>query len=250
MNRRDRGNRWVYFLIIASCIAAVALWRLDLLLEAWRVTRVNLGHGGPLRWKLIGEIVLFALILLATLWTIPTEIRPVHDLTVVLIAAAAGWAAEAWGTRLGLWRYYTGERPPLWIIPVWPLGTAMIDRIAARLRAEFGPAPEPLYWLLGATALGIALRFSGPWLDQPSGWAVPALVLAAVACSSDPAEDFWVLAAGMGAVFFADLWGVTNGCWAYDLRGRFGVGWGIAFGMAFDASTVLICLRLAREARD
>ena len=126
----------------------------------------------------------------------------------------------------------------------------MIDRLAARFRAELGPSPEPLYWLLGSAALGIALRFCGPTLDHAAGWAIPVLVFAAIAVAPSPSEDFWLLAVGMGAVFFADLWGVTNGCWSYDLHGRpGGAAWGIAFGMALDASTILLCLRLARGVR-
>ena len=41
-----------------------------------------------------------------------------------------GGLYETLGTRLGEWRYITGETPPLWIAPLWGLAAAAMARLA------------------------------------------------------------------------------------------------------------------------
>lgn len=239
------GSRDMYAALIALLFAGVALWRHDLFLGAWRATVAILERGGPARWRLLGEMALFSAILLVTWREIPATTRPRRDAWIVVLGAALGWAAEAWGTRTGVWRYYTGERPPLWIVPVWPLGALLVERLSDRFKR--GPAPAGRYWALAALAYGIFLAFTAPWLGTPAGLAAAALVAAALTVGVEPEEEFWPLAAGMACVFFADLWGTTNDCWRYYAhRLPLGLWRGIAFGMAFDAAVVLAVLRLAR----
>lgn len=238
---------WAYGALFAALFVALALWRWDLVLAAGHITAANLARGGLARWHLIGEIVLLAGILAAAWRTIPMSPRPKRDAAVLVIATVLGWAAEAWGTRLGLWQYYTRETPPLWIVPAWPLGAAMIERLSERARARFGSAPAALYWAASLAAVGVIVWFCGPWLDRPAVWVVLAAVGAALILGAVPGDDFWIIAVGSGAIFFADLWGTTNGCWRYYLRHAPGGWWqGIVFGMAFDTVVVLACLRSAR----
>lgn len=78
---------------------------------------------------------------------------------------------------------------------------------------------------------------------------MPAAAAAGLFIGARPDEDFWFLAAGVLCVFFADLWGTTNGCWTYYVQaGRWGLAEGIFFGMTFDAAAVMVCLRLTRAA--
>jgi hypothetical protein len=248
---RDAGPRWrASGALVPALFAGVALWRRDLFVQAWGVTAQTLARGGPGRWRLLGEIALFAGILAASWREIAARSRPAHQAAVVCVAAALGWAAEAWGTRLGLWTYYTGETPPLWIVPAWSLGALVIEHLAERARARWGRLPSAFYWTTAAAALAVIVGFSGPRLGRPAAWAVPIAAAAALAARSGEDDDFWILAAGFGAVFFADLWGTTNGCWEYYRHGLPGGLWqGIAFGMAFDAVVVLASLRLTRALR-
>jgi hypothetical protein len=231
-----------YGALVVAAFAAVALWRFDLVLQAGRVSMAVIARGGPGRWKLLGEIALFSAILLGTWKTIPAQPRPRHDAFVFLAAAAAGWAAEAWGTRHGLWSYYTSERPPLWIVPAWPLGAAFVERVGERLRQRRGSAPAGAYWALSAATLAVVAGFCAP----RGAWAGVAVVAAALTLGARPERDAWTLAAGLGCVLFADFWGTTNGCWHYYLHGQpWGLWRGIGFGMTFDASVVLLALKAA-----
>src|SRR5215510_14205574 len=51
------------------------------------------------------------------------------DLLIIFVGLCGGLAIESWGTQTNLWHYYTAERPPLWIIPAWPIANLSIDRI-------------------------------------------------------------------------------------------------------------------------
>src|SRR5512134_21035 len=51
------------------------------------------------------------------------------DLLIIFVGICGGLAIESWGTQTNLWFYYTEERPPLWIIPAWPIASLSIDRI-------------------------------------------------------------------------------------------------------------------------
>src|SRR5512138_934998 len=51
------------------------------------------------------------------------------DLLIIFVGVCGGLAIESWGTQTNLWHYYTAERPPLWIIPAWPIASLSIDRV-------------------------------------------------------------------------------------------------------------------------
>ena len=55
------------------------------------------------------------------------------DLLIIFVGICGGLAIESWGTQTNLWHYYTAERPPLWIIPAWPIAALSIDRITRGL---------------------------------------------------------------------------------------------------------------------
>ena len=51
------------------------------------------------------------------------------DGLIILVGTIGGLVIESWGTQTNLWFYYTAERPPLWIIPAWPIASLSIDRL-------------------------------------------------------------------------------------------------------------------------
>ncbi|MCX5796449.1 MAG: hypothetical protein NTY77_13230 [Elusimicrobia bacterium] len=244
-------RRLLYAVGAASLLAAVALWRRDLFAQAFRVTMGQLRHGGPARWRVIGEIALLGSIVLMTLRTVPARITPKRDAWIVFYAALLGWCVEAWGTRTGVWAYYTGEAPPLWIIPGWILGALVIDRAAVALEARFGgrlaARRGAAYWGYAAAFALVFWAFVLPAAPRLSSAAVFALLAAALLYRPDP-RDASVLVTGLVYVFCADFWGTTNGCWAYYLQGRWegGIALGILYGMFLDSALVFASLKAAR----
>src|SRR5512142_302128 len=99
----------------------------------WPLAEEYLGYvdwSGPwwryMDWLLL-EIFAFMSI------TIITRANLRTDLLIVFVGVCGGLAIESWGTQTNLWHYYTAERPPLWIIPAWPIASLCIDRIARAL---------------------------------------------------------------------------------------------------------------------
>ncbi|MDD5628685.1 MAG: hypothetical protein PHU21_06445 [Elusimicrobia bacterium] len=244
-------KRLLYAAGAAALLAAVALWRRDLLAEAFRVTALQLQRGGAARWRVIGEVALLGAIFLMTLRTVPARITPKRDLCIVFYAALLGWIVEAWGTRTGVWAYYTREAPPLWIIPGWILGALVIDRAAEAVESRFGawlaPRRRVLYWGFAAAYAAVFWAFVLPAAPRLSSAAVFALLAAPLLYRPDP-RDARFLLTGLVYVFCADFWGTTNNCWAYYLQGRLGGGiaLGILYGMFLDSALVFAALKAAR----
>ena len=75
-----------------------------------------------LDWLLIGIFAFMSLAIMAG-----ANLR--YDAYLVFIGVCGGLTIESWGTQTHLWTYFTYERPPLWIIPAWPIANLTIDRI-------------------------------------------------------------------------------------------------------------------------
>lgn len=251
-----KRERLLYAGAVALVFAGLALFRADLTAGAFRATMASLAAGPASAAKIIFEIALFAAIMVLTLRTVSEAADPVMDGLVVLAASVYGWLAEYAGTVSGLWTYYTGETPPLWIVPAWPLGALLIGRLSRRteevlgkltgdrFRAALFPAWTFLFYLVYVPFLAGQLPVLR-WL--------PAAALAAAAFipgRERRARDAAVLITGTVCVFFADLWGTTNNCWAYYTQpGVFGTAYGILFGALFDSVLVLASLKTAEALR-
>src|SRR5512140_2605979 len=188
---------------------------------------------GP--WWLTIDWLLIGLFLFMSL-TIVARADLGTDLVIVFVATIGGLVIEAWGTQTNLWFYYTNERPPLWIIPAWPIATLAIDRITRALGFILNTNPaiggagdikdtkgknvpgrffKVLYWLVFVAFLAIMLPFVAPTLNKP--YTVMALLLCAVliATPTDHRRAVLVFAAGAGLGYFLELWGTTRQCWTY-----------------------------------
>ncbi len=88
-------------------------------------------------WLLVG-IFLFMSI------AIVSHANLARDSLTIFVAAFGGLVIESWGTQTNLWHYYTAERPPLWIIPAWPIATLTINRIVLVLGILFKKQSQPL----------------------------------------------------------------------------------------------------------
>jgi hypothetical protein len=154
------------------------------------------------------------------------------DLLIIFVGVCGGLAIESWGTQTNLWHYYTAERPPLWIIPAWPIASLSIDRITrglsflttkAALRLGSEQASEHkverifkiLYWLTFTSFLGLMLVFVSPTFDKSFTWLAVGLCTLLILTPTDYRFALLTFLAGTGIGYYLELWGTSRQCWTY-----------------------------------
>jgi hypothetical protein len=149
------------------------------------------------------------------------------DLLIVFVGVCGGLAIESWGTQTNLWHYYTAERPPLWIIPAWPIASLSIDRITRLLNWIIEKANNRirlttryslftiLYWMTFASFLSLMLVFVAPTFDKSYTWLAILLCLLLILTPTDHRFAWLTFIAGSGLGYYLELWGTTRECWTY-----------------------------------
>ncbi len=149
------------------------------------------------------------------------------DLLIIFVGLCGGLAIESWGTQTNLWFYYTDERPPLWIIPAWPIASLSIDRITHFLdwiihkasrnskTTVLHPLFSTLYWLTFAAFLSLMLVFVTPTFDKSYTWLSLGLCVLLVLTPTDHHFALLTFLAGAGLGYYLELWGTTRECWTY-----------------------------------
>lgn len=176
-------------------------------------------------WLLI-EIFAFMSIMIISRANLKT------DLLIIFVGICGGLAIESWGTQTNLWHYYTAERPPLWIIPAWPIASLCIDRMTRALdyglkRLQmFGRVSiqnqeildsfiKILYWLTFAWFLTLMLIFVAPTFDKSFTWLSLGLCILLIFTPTDYRYAFLTFIAGASLGYYLELWGTTRECWIY-----------------------------------
>lgn len=199
-------------------------------------------------WLLLGIFLFMSLTIMSR-----ADLRA--DALIVFVGMVGGLVIESWGTQTNLWFYYTAERPPLWIIPAWPIASLSIDRItrllnwgvervsvslqateggeaissrAGRLFSRFLlklGAPrrdtfvpfifEILYWFVFTGFLALMLYFVAPTFDKSYTLMATLLVLLLIVTPTDHRMAVLTFLAGAGLGYFLELWGTTRQCWTY-----------------------------------
>lgn len=182
---------------------AIIDWRQPLWLEV----------GRKMDWLLLFDFVVMTLLIMAR-----ADLKA--DALIVLVGFAGGLVIESWGTQTHLWTYFTLERPPLWIIPAWPIASLSIDRlyrfVHRAVPAGRGSRPfTVLYWLVFPSFYALLLLFVWPALDK--SLTLSALVLCAflILTPTDHRAALLTFGAGSGLGYFLELWGTTRQCWVY-----------------------------------
>ncbi|MBN1668195.1 MAG: hypothetical protein JW862_13975 [Anaerolineales bacterium] len=180
-------------------------------------------------WLLVGIFLFMTLLIMAG-----ADLRV--DAWIVFVGLVGGLVIESWGTQTEIWWYYTAERPPMWIIPAWPIASLSIDRLVRLLsklfpqnlaHSEFRFAPPSsvkrnphniirwLYWLVFAAFLILMLTFVWPTVDK--SLTVMALLLVAflILTPTDHRLALLTFLAGAGLGYFLEYWGTTRECWTY-----------------------------------
>jgi len=182
------------------------------------------------RWWLYMDWLLLGVFLFMTV-TIVARANLRTDVLIVFVGICGGLAIESWGTQTNLWHYYTAERPPLWIIPAWPIASLSIDRISRYLLFIITKATKQyeqksaltflplvfktLYWLTFVSFLSLMLAFVSPTFDKSYTWLALILCVLLIATPTDHRFALLTFIAGTGLGYFLELWGTTRQCWMY-----------------------------------
>jgi hypothetical protein len=188
-------------------------------------------------WLLVGIWLAMSLLIMAK-----ADLK--SDARIVFVGFVGGLVIESWGTQTNLWFYYTTERPPLWIIPAWPIAALATDRLTRLLQygvgkltknakerenflalsrafVSFRALSRPfvsfrvLYGLIFGGFSTLMLLFVAPTFDK--SLTLMAILLCALLILS-PTDYRWAVLtflAGAGLGYFLELWGTTRECWTY-----------------------------------
>jgi hypothetical protein len=163
-------------------------------------------------WLLVGIFAVMTVLLV-----IGADIR--KDALIIFVGSAGGLVIESWGTQTHLWTYYTFERPPLWIIPAWPIAALSIDRLVRFLRLAVedrgGRAFDVIYWLIFPAFYALMIFFVAPTVTKPMTIAAMVLCAFLIIFPQDRRLTVLTFAAGAGLGYFLELWGTTRLCWMY-----------------------------------
>ena len=194
-------------------------------------------------WLLIGIFLFMSLTIISC-----ADLKT--DSLIVFVGVFGGLAIESWGTQTNLWHYYTAERPPLWIIPAWPIASLSTDRITRsldwlinKLTAEFTESTERkffkfsvdsacpgaagwagvlsavhfkiLYWITFASFYTLMLLFVSPTFDKSYTWLSLLLCGLLILTPTNYRIAVLTFMAGTGLGYYLELWGTTRECWTY-----------------------------------
>ena len=168
-------------------------------------------------WQQLDYLLLFDFMVMTLLIMANADIK--KDWKIFVIGLFGGLVIEGWGTQTNLWFYYTNERPPLWIIPAWPIASLSIDRLFSLLKHWTRQVPERIfrrfYWAVFAVFSLLMVVFIRHTLDK--SLTLMALFLCAflIMTNRDQRSALLVFLAGSGLGYFLELWGTTRQCWTY-----------------------------------
>jgi hypothetical protein len=165
-----------------------------------------------LDWLLIGIFAFMSLAIMAG-----ANLKT--DAWIVFIGICGGLVIEGWGTQTRIWTYFTNERPPLWIIPAWPIASLTIDRMVRIMDRWLPPFSSTLihriYWVTFACFYLLMAWFVWPTIEKPL------TILALISCAlliitpGDRRLALITFSAGTALGLFLEIWGTTRLCWTY-----------------------------------
>jgi hypothetical protein len=164
-------------------------------------------------WLLVGIWGVMALLLIAHI-----DLR--HDLPLLGVGFLGGGVIEWWGTQSVLWVYFTKERPPLWILPAWPVAALAIDRLARILDRAFPwlRRASLAYWLVVPGFVLLMSRFLWIRIHVQASQVVVVLMVLVALVGAKPRRDLLLFVAGAALGWFLEYWGTTRYCWTYYTR--------------------------------
>jgi hypothetical protein len=196
----DRRSLYAFGLLIT--IGAAVGYRWSDLIDA----------NGAMDWLLVGTWIAMAVLLT---W----GVSPRRDLVLLCVGFVGGGVIEWWGTTSKIWTYFTLERPPLWILPAWPIAAIAIDRMSRMLDRALGERPDRAfrlaYWLCLPVFVASMYLFARHTSELTSTRVVLALMIGVTLHCPNPRRDALIFAAGSFLGIFLEYWGTSRECWTY-----------------------------------
>ena len=163
-------------------------------------------------WLLVGIFLVMSILI-----TVGADIR--KDALLVAVSLAGGFIIESWGTHTGLWSYYTGEKPPLWIIPAWPIATLAIERLVRIFGPLFGKISNRIikwvYWVVFCGFMVYMVVFVYPTITMLYTLLALSGVTLVTLFPGDRRYMLVTFIAGAALGIFLEYWGTTRECWTY-----------------------------------
>lgn len=163
-------------------------------------------------WLLLGNFIFMSLLIMSG-----ADLK--KDIPIILVGLAGGLVIESWGTQTNLWFYYTNERPPLWIIPAWPIASLSIDRLYRFLYLRFRRISSTyikiIYWLTFGIFFILLIQFTLPTIQK--SLTIMAIFLCAflILTPRNPGSMLLTFLVGSLLGYFLERWGTTRFCWIY-----------------------------------
>jgi len=197
------------FLLLLALIGYV-WW--PLVLEYISTYNPEISFWRQMDWLLLGDFLVMSLLITAN-----ADIK--KDLPIIFIGLMGGLVIESWGTQTSIWFYYTNERPPLWIIPAWPIASLSIDRLFRVAKKLLRKIPDSYFvisfWFIFISFYILLIKFVWPTRDK--SLTIMALILCAfiILTTRDHRDTLLTFMCGTLLGYFLELWGTTRMCWTY-----------------------------------
>ena len=163
-------------------------------------------------WLLVGIFLAMSLLIMAG-----ADFK--KDIWIILVGLGGGLMIEAWGTQTNIWTYYTNERPPLWIIPAWPIASLSIDRLVSIINLiKMGRYPgffKLFYWIIFILFFSLMVFYVYPTFDKPLTWIAVFITLFIVITPNNHRIACLTFVSGISLGYFLEKWGTTRLCWTY-----------------------------------
>lgn len=151
------------------------------------------------------------------------RVEPRRDGALAVVAFAGGALIEAWGTRSGLWVYFSREQPPLFILPAWPAAALATERVvravAGRLERLQQRTARGVYAVAIAGFSAWLLAWAWPGVGHPLTWVALGCVAITALTGADRRADLARFAGGALVGLPLEYWGTSRACWVYASGG-------------------------------
>ncbi|HET7012209.1 MAG TPA: hypothetical protein VFI11_15650 [Anaerolineales bacterium] len=211
-SRRTRRSGYILLSLFLATIGLIGyVW--------WPLLQEYLASFNPAYpwWRQVDFLLVGIFIAMSVLIVVGADLG--YDPKLALVGLAGGLMIESWGTQTQLWTYYTSERPPLWILPAWPIAALSIDRIVRGLNKVLPQGRDRVYRVLQLGVLGtfvlLMVVFVWPTRSQVSTLASLALSIVLMVTPPNSRTQLLTFLAGAGLGYFLERWGTTRACWTY-----------------------------------